>query len=168
MRTFSDATRHLARNSFFFGELDCTQGFPCKPMTDHWSVETLAINSLAESSTAKDLQKFCAYISVQFRASSWNNWNQLSKLTSVVKTWMMLGFKPIMLRLLSGSVGQYSSAFTRPNKKDNRKIQVQRLEFFCSTAWREGVSTQAQKITKLSFHQSNKGLHRYLGLLIVS
>ena len=63
----------------------------------------------------EDLHKVLAGLCLLFRASCASTWTQLSRLTNVLKTWMILESQPIMLRTLPGTFGQSSSAFAMQN-----------------------------------------------------
>ena len=66
---------------------------------------------LADFLPTNDLHKASADLWLFFRASCASNWTQLSKLTNVLNTWMILESQPIMLRSSPGTSGQSSSAF---------------------------------------------------------
>ena len=66
---------------------------------------------LAEPLPTKDLHKVSADLCLLFRTSCASTWTQLSKLTNVLKTWMILESQPLMLGSSPGTFGQSSSAF---------------------------------------------------------
>ena len=59
------------------------------------------------------MHKVLADLCLLFRVSCASTWTQLSKLTKVLNTWMTLELQPMMLRILPGTFGQSSSAFTK-------------------------------------------------------
>ena len=110
VRTLSDAAQHLAGKSLFC-KLDCSQAYHCLQMAHQRSVELLAFNLLAESSSTKDLHKVSADLCLPFQASCASTWTQLLRQTNVLNTWTILELQPTMLRTLPGTFGQSSSAF---------------------------------------------------------
>ena len=66
---------------------------------------------LAEPLPTGDLHKALADLGLLFEASCLKNWTQLSRLTNVLNTWMILESQLITLRTLPGTFGQSSSAF---------------------------------------------------------
>ena len=67
----------------------------------------------AEVLPEKDLQKALTDLCLLFQASWASTWTQLSTLTNVLNTCMILELQPIMLRILPGWFGQPSSAFAK-------------------------------------------------------
>ena len=68
---------------------------------------------LAEPLPTKDLHKVSADLCLLFRASCASTWTQLSRLTNVLNTWMILELQPIIRQILPGTFGQSSSLFAR-------------------------------------------------------
>ena len=66
---------------------------------------------LAKLLPTRDLHKASADLCLLFQASCASTWTQLSRLTIVLNTWMILESQPITLRTLPGTFGQSSSAF---------------------------------------------------------
>ena len=66
---------------------------------------------LVEPLPTENLHKVSADLCLFFRVSCASTWTQLSKLTNVLNTWMILESQPTMLRILPGTFGQSSSAF---------------------------------------------------------
>ena len=108
--TLSDAAKHWAGKCLFC-KLDCSQAYHCLQMADQRSVEILALILPAEPLPTGDLQKSLADLCLPFQASRASTWTQLSRLTNVPNTSMILEQQPIMLRILRGIFGQSSSAF---------------------------------------------------------
>ena len=103
--TLSDAAQHLAGKSLLC-KLDCSQAYHCLQM-----VEMLAFNFASRTFAYKRLAQVSADLCLLFRASGESTWTQLSKLTNVLNTWMILELQPKMLRTLPGTFGQSSSVF---------------------------------------------------------
>ena len=87
-----------------------------KPMTVcRWRTKgqwkCLHLILLVEPLPTEDLHKVLADLCLLFRASCASTWTQLSKLTNVLNTWMILELQPIMLRILPETFGQFSIAF---------------------------------------------------------
>ena len=108
--TLSDAAEHWAEKCLFC-KLDCSQAYHCLQMADQRSVEILALILPAEPVPTGDLHKALADLCLPFQASRASTWTQLSTLTNVPNTSMILESQPIMLRILPGTFGQSSSAF---------------------------------------------------------
>ena len=70
---------------------------------------------LEELLPTKDLHEVLADLCLPFQASSASTWTQLSKLTLVLKMWMMLGLQPKMQRISPRRIGRSSSAFFEQN-----------------------------------------------------
>ena len=108
--TLSDAAQHLAGRSLFC-KLDCSQAYHCLQMADQRSVEMLAFNfgsrTFAYRRLAQELSRSVSAFSSFMR----EYWTQLSKLTKMLNTWMILESQPIMLRTSPGTFGHSSSAF---------------------------------------------------------
>ena len=66
---------------------------------------------LAEFLPTEDLHKASADMCLLFQASSASIWPQLSRLTNMLNTCMILESQPLTLRTLPGTFGQPSSAF---------------------------------------------------------
>ena len=113
--TLSDAAQHLVGKCLFC-KIDCSQAYHCLQMADQRSVEMLAFNFASRTFAYKRLaqgQSRSVSAFSSFQASCASTWSQLLSLTNVLNTWMILELQPIMLRILPGIFGQYSSAFTR-------------------------------------------------------
>ena len=108
--TLSDAVQHLAGNSLFC-KLDCSQAYHCLQMADQRSMEMLAFNFASRTFAYKRLAQVLSRSVSAFRLSCESIWTQLSKLTKVLNTWMILELQPITLRTSPGTFGQSSSAF---------------------------------------------------------
>ena len=106
--SFSDAARHLAGKSLFY-KLDCSQAYHCFQMADQWSVEMLPSIFAGPNLPKRDLKTF-ADLCLPFQASNVSIWTQLSKLTNVLKMWIILELQPKMLRTSPRIFGQSSSA----------------------------------------------------------
>ena len=65
----------------------------------------------AESLPTEDLHKAFADLCLPFQASCASIWTQLSKLSNVLNTWMILESQPITPRIQPGTFGQSPSAF---------------------------------------------------------
>ena len=67
----------------------------------------------AEPSPARDLHKALADLCLPFQAACASIWTQLSRLTNVLNTWMILESQPKTPWILPGTFGQFSSVFAR-------------------------------------------------------
>ena len=65
---------------------------------------------LAERLPTGDIHMVLADLCLSFRASCASTWTQLSRLTNVFNTWMILESQPVMPRTLPGTFGQSSNA----------------------------------------------------------
>ena len=61
----------------------------------------------------KDWPKVLAGPCLLFQVSCASSWTQLSRLANVLNMWMIWKLQPVLLRTLSGTVGQSSIAFAR-------------------------------------------------------
>ena len=68
---------------------------------------------LAEPLPTKDSHRVSADLCLLFQASCASTGTQLSSLTNVLNTWMILDLRPIRLRILPGTFGQSSSVFAK-------------------------------------------------------
>ena len=83
----------------------------CRWWTNGQRRSSLSI-SLAESSPTRDLnKKALGDLCLLFQTSGASIYTQLSRLTNVLNTWMVLEGQPITLRILTGTFAQSSSAF---------------------------------------------------------
>ena len=83
----------------------------CRWQTNAQS-KCLLSNLQAELLPTEDLlHKVLANLWLLFQASCASIWTQLSRLTNVLNTWMILESQPIMLRTSPGTFGQSFSAF---------------------------------------------------------
>ena len=108
--TLSDAEQHLALKSLFF-KLDCSQAYHCLQMAHQRSMEILAFNFASTTFAYRRLAQGLSRSVSAFQASCASTWTQMSRLTNVLNTWMILELQPKMLRSLPGTFGQSSSAF---------------------------------------------------------
>ena len=79
---------------------------------------------LAEPSTTGDLHKALADLCPLFQASCGSIWTQLSKLTNVPNTWVILESQPITLRILPGTFGSLPVHSQCRIETDNRKVPL--------------------------------------------
>ena len=110
--TLSDAAQHLAWKSLFC-KLDCSQAYLCLQMADQLSVEMLAFNFASRNFAYKRLAQDLSRSVSAFSSLYASTWIQLSRLTNVLNTWIILELQPILLRILPGTFGQSSSVFAR-------------------------------------------------------
>ena len=108
--TLSDATQNLAGKSPVC-RLDSSQTYDCLQMADQRSIEMLVLYFASRTFAYVRLHRVLGHLCLPSRVSRASTWTQLSRLTNVFNTWMILELQPIMLQTVPGTFGQSSSAF---------------------------------------------------------
>ena len=105
-----DAAQHLAGKSHYVSLVAPKRIIAFRWRTNvRWKCSHSIL--LVEPLLTRDLHKVLADLCLLFRVSCENIWTQLSKLTNVLNTWMILELQPITLRTSPETFGQSSSAF---------------------------------------------------------
>ena len=101
-----------------------------------------------------------------------STWNQLSRLTILLKTWTILELQPTLLTDLTSNIGTVLKCIrqVRLNFPTQKCLfGVKKVEFLNKTISSEGILPQTYKkqklLNKLRFTKSKKGLERYLGFV---
>ena len=109
--TSSDAAQHLAAK-FLFCKINDSQAYYCSQMADQRSVETIAFNLGSRTFAYRKVAQGLIRPVSAFSSFMREYLDPVVKADHMLNTWMILDSQPIILRILSGTFGQSSSAFT--------------------------------------------------------
>ena len=167
----SDAALHLAGKSLFC-KLDCSQAYHCLQMADQRSVEMLAFNFAFRTFAYKRLaQAFIRCVSA-FSSFMREYLDPVVKADQCDQYVNDIGIAANNATDLTRNIRAVFKCIHQAGLKltnENCHFEVRQFEFLGRTISPEGISPQARKIQnfldKLTFPQSKKALHRYLGFV---
>ena len=125
----------------------------------------------AEPLPTEDLQKVSADLCLLFQASCAITWTQLSRLTNVLNTLMILELQPTMLRILTGTFAQSSSVFAEQDWNWQLKMPLWSRTSWIPTqnyfSW-SGITTNSKNskfLKQIEIPQIEKGFAEPSGVL---